>query len=522
MWLERQSPLEPHLHTYTMTSALKLEHITKVFSGTTALNDVGLELAPGEVHALVGENGAGKSTLLKILFGIYPPTSRTISINGETVTIRSPRAANQRGIAMIHQELQQVPQLSAVQNIFLGHPYRRYGLFKDARRMRSAAEAVLERVGADIDARVAVEELSVATRQLVEIAKALLGNARIIAMDEPTSSLTPKEISVLLELVRTLAAEGVSIIYVSHKLDEVFSVADKATILRDGEVVGVDKVANLTRDRIVQMMVGRELAQRQRRTSLATEEKVLEVSGLTWRTSVKDVSFTLHKGEILGVAGLIGSGRTELVRMIAGHVKPTSGEVRLGGQLKRFRTPRDAIQARIGFVPEDRKKTGHIGIMSVAANIGLASAAKFTRLGFMRRRKRKKQTTAAMRDLNLRPLRVDQEIQYFSGGNQQKAIIGRWLVAESDVLIFDEPTRGIDVGAKQEIYDVISELAAAGKSLIVVSSELPEVLRLSDRILVMREGHLAATLTPPKLTESEIMFYATHKINEEAEGKLSP
>ena len=501
-------------------TAFKLEHIGKVFSGTTALNDVSLELAPGEVHALVGENGAGKSTLLKILFGIYAPTSGEISIGGETVTIRSPRVANQYGIAMIHQELQQVPQLNAVQNIFLGHPYRRFGIFKDARRMRRAAEAVLGRVGATIDARVAVEELSVAERQLIEIAKALLGNAKIIAMDEPTSSLTPKEISLLLQLVRTLAAEGVSIIYVSHKLDEVFSVADKATILRDGEVVGVDDVTNLTRDRIVQLMVGRDLAKRQPRTSLATEEKVLEVSGLTWGTAVRDVSFTLYKGEILGVAGLIGSGRTELVRMIAGHVKPTRGEVRLLGQTKRFNSPRDAIQARIGFVPEDRKRTGHIGIMSVAANIGLASASKFTKLGFMQRRKRRAQTTAAMRSLNLRPLNVDQEIQYFSGGNQQKVIIGRWLVAESEVLIFDEPTRGIDVGAKQEIYDVISDLAAAGKSLIVVSSELPEVLRLSDRILVMREGRLAATLTPPKLTEPEIMLYATRE-NEEAEGKLT-
>ena len=505
-----------------MMTALKLEHISKVFSGTTALDDVSLELAPGEVHALIGENGAGKSTLLKILFGIYAPTSGNVSIGGEAVTIKSPRAANQHGIAMIHQELQQVPQLDAVQNVFLGHPYRRYGVFKDVRRMRRAAETVLERVGAAIDPRVAVEELSVAQRQLIEIAKALLGNAKIIAMDEPTSSLTPKEIAVLLDLVRSLAADGVSIIYVSHKLDEIFSVADKATILRDGKVVGFNHVADLTRDGVVQKMVGRELAQRQPRTSLASEEKVLEVSGLSWGTSVRDVSFTLHKGEILGIAGLIGSGRTELVSMIAGHVKPTQGEIRLAGQTKRFSSPRDAIQAHIGFVPEDRKRTGHIGIMSVAANIGLASATKFTRFGLVQRGKRKTQTTAAMQNLNLRPLKVDQEIQYFSGGNQQKAIIGRWLVAESEVLIFDEPTRGIDVGAKQEIYDVISELAAAGKSLIVVSSELPEVLRLSDRILVMREGRLAATLTPPKLTEPEIMFYATQELNEEGERKLTP
>lgn len=504
-----------------MTSALKLENITKVFAGTTALSGVSLELGPGEVHALVGENGAGKSTLLKILFGIYAPTSGNIYIGGENVTIRSPRAANQYGVAMIHQELQQVPQLSAVQNIFLGHPYKRYGLFKDARRMRRDAEAVLDRVGANVDVQVAVEELSVAQRQLIEIAKALLGNAKIIAMDEPTSSLTPKEIAVLLNLVRTLAAEGVSIIYVSHKLDEIFSVADNATILRDGEVVGVNKVADLTRDRIVQLMVGRELANQQPRTSTATKEKVLEVSGLTWGTSVQDANFTLYEGEILGVAGLIGSGRTELVSMIAGHIKPTRGEVKLLGQVRKFQTPRDAIQARIGFVPEDRKRTGHIGIMSVAANIGLASASKFTKLGFVQRRKRKEQTTAAVQSLNLRPLNVDQEIQYFSGGNQQKAIIGRWLVAESDVLIFDEPTRGIDVGAKQEIYEVISKLAAAGKALIVVSSELPEVLRLSDRVLVMHEGNLAATLTPPDLTEAKIMFYATHeKPNPEGERTL--
>lgn len=496
-----------------MTHALKLENISKIFAGVTALNNVSFELEPGEVHALVGENGAGKSTLLKILFGIYAPTSGTIYIDGKNVAIKSPRAANQQGIAMIHQELQQVPQLSAVQNIFLGHPHKRYGLFKDARRMRRDAEAVLDRVGANVDPRVAVEELSVAERQLVEIAKALLGKARIIAMDEPTSSLTPQEIAILLELVRSLAAEGVGIIYVSHKLDELFAVANKATILRDGEVVGAAIMADLSRDSIVQMMVGRQLASRQPRTSLATREKVLEVSGLTWGTSVKDVSFTLHKGEILGIAGLMGSGRTELVRMIAGHVKPTRGDINLFGRARRFRTPREAIRARVGFVPEDRKRTGHVGIMSVAANIGMASASKFTRLGFMRRGKRRTQTTEAVRGLNLRPLNVDQEIQYFSGGNQQKAIIARWLVAESEILIFDEPTRGIDVGAKQEIYDVISCLAAAGKSLIVVSSELPEVLRLSDRVLIMREGRLAATLAPPDLTESKIVFYATQELN---------
>lgn len=495
-----------------MGASLKLDHITKTFSGVTVLDDVGLELEPGEVHALIGENGAGKSTLLKILFGIYAPTSGDIYIGGTKVAIKSPRAAYGHGIAMIHQELQQVPQLSAVQNIFLGQPLKRFGVLKDARRMRRDAEAVLGRVGANFDPRAPVETLSVAERQLVEIAKALQGKARIIAMDEPTSSLTPKEIGVLQGLVRSLAADGVSIIYVSHKLDELFAVADRATILRDGRVVGASAMADLDHDKIVRLMVGRGLTQRPPRVSSADAEEVLEVKHVAWGKLVKDVSFTLRKGEILGIAGLMGSGRTELVRLIAGHAKPTRGSVTVGGRERRFRTPRDAIGARIGFVPEDRKRTGHVGIMSVAANIGLASAPKFTSLGFLRRGDRRRQSTAVTQGLNLRPLNVDQEIQYFSGGNQQKAIIARWLVAESEILIFDEPTRGIDVGAKEEIYAAITRLADAGKSLIVVSSELPEVLRLSDRILVMREGELAATLTPPELTEPNIMFHATRQL----------
>lgn len=486
---------------------LALTNITKSFPGVQALQDVHFELRAGEVHALVGENGAGKSTLLKILFGVYQPDGGKIYINGRAVEIHTPKAANRAGIAMIHQELQQVPELTAAQNIFLGQPITRAGIFKDSRAMRETARDLLRRLKADIDVTVPVKTLSVAQRQIIEIARALLGEARIIAMDEPTSSLTPTEFTHLIDVIRDLRRDGVGIIYVSHRLGELFEIADRATVLRDGRYVGTVDIDTVEQGDIVRMMVGRDLESAQHHTS-ASSKVLLEISNLSWGERIKDVSFELRQGEILGISGLVGAGRTELVRLIAGLYRPTHGTIVLRGKPMVFKNPRQAINAGIGLLPEDRKKQGILPLLPVSINTSLPVLRRFQRAGFVNNTQRQNTVKATVQQVNLRPPNITRPIRNFSGGNQQKAIIARWLVANSDILIFDEPTRGIDVGAKQEIYTMIEQLAAEGKAILMVSSELPEILRLSDRVLVMRGGQVTATLHREQLSEETIMQYA--------------
>lgn len=489
---------------------LELTNISKTFPGVKALSNVNFELRAGETHALVGENGAGKSTLLKILFGVYQPDhGADIRINGIPVSINNPKSAYQAGIAMIHQELQQVPELNSAQNIFLGQPITRLGVFKDDLQMRKAARALLKRLDVDLDVQVPVVRLSMAQRQLIEIAKALLGNARIIAMDEPTSSLAPAEFENLVRIIRELNADGVGIIYVTHRLNELFRIADRATVLRDGELVGQVDIDEVTQGDLVRMMVGRKLDETQVHANHVQPEVVLSVRNLSWGKRVRNISFDLHCGEILGIAGLIGAGRTELVRVIAGVHPPSSGQILLNGESVRFRTPRDAIGAGIGLLPEDRKKQGIINLLSVLANASLPILHRLSRAGWIQQRKRRTVVKSVVERVNLRPPNVDRAIQYFSGGNQQKAIIARWLCANADILIFDEPTRGIDVGAKQEVYAMMEQLAESGKAILMVSSELPEVLRLSDRVLVIRDGQLMTTLNRDELSEEVIMRYAT-------------
>lgn len=486
---------------------LALTNITKSFPGVQALQDVHFELRAGEVHALVGENGAGKSTLLKILFGVYQPDGGQIYINGQPVEIHTPKAANRAGIAMIHQELQQVPELNAAQNIFLGQPITRAGLFKDSRAMRDTARALLRRLKADIDVTVPVKTLSVAQRQIIEIARALLGEARIIAMDEPTSSLTPTEFTHLIDVIHDLRRDGVGIIYVSHRLGELFEIADRATILRDGHYVGTVNIRDVAQPDIVRMMVGRDLEAMQHHSN-AAPQLVLQVKNLCWGERIKDVSFELRQGEILGISGLVGAGRTELVRLIAGLYRPTHGSIVLHGKPMVFKNPRQAINAGIGLLPEDRKKQGIIPLLPVSINASLPVLRRFQRVGLVDNAQRQSEVKAAAQQVNLRPPNITRPIRNFSGGNQQKAIIARWLVASSDILIFDEPTRGIDVGAKQEIYAMMEQLAASGKAILMVSSELPEILRLSDRVLVMRDGQVTATLSRQQLSEETIMQHA--------------
>lgn len=487
-----------------MPPRLVLSGIEKSFGPLRVLHGVALTVQPGEVHGLLGENGAGKSTLLNILSGVFRADAGTVEVDGQPRAIQSPRDAASAGIAMIHQELQQVPELTVAQNIFLGAALRRgAGLFVD----RSAQEAESRRLLADLDPSIDVaapiRSLRVAQRQIIEIAKALRARARLIAMDEPTSSLTPKEFDRLVQVIDRLRAQGVSVIYVSHKMDEVYRVCQSATILRDGRLVGRVDLPETPVAAVIERMVGRELTHVTHH-SFARDRVVLETRGLSRGKAVQDASLQLREGEVLCIAGLVGSGRTELLRLIAGVDPADAGSVLVDGQVIPGGDPRRRIRAGLGLLPEERKRDGIIRHRPITTNIALPAMHRVSRLGLIRRAHLKARSEDLMRDMHLRPLDVTRPIGSFSGGNQQKAIIGRWLAADTRIFLFDEPTRGIDVGAKAEIYALIEGLARAGRSILVVSSELPEVIRLADRVLVMREGRIAAELGPGQITEENI------------------
>ncbi|PYE22297.1 ribose transport system ATP-binding protein [Rhizobium sp. PP-CC-3A-592] len=491
-----------------MMPRLRFETISKSFPGVNALTDVSFEVAPGEIHGLLGENGAGKSTLLRILSGVFRPTSGTVFVDGQAVAFRKPMDAREAGIAMIHQELQQVPHLSVAQNMFLGHSLTRLGgLLVSRREQEARAAEALSMIDDTIDPSAPISSLKVAQRQIVEIGRALLDKARVIAMDEPTSSLTPSEFDRLAEVIARLSASGVSIVYVSHKMDEVFRICQRASVMRDGKLVGMVDLKGTSEKDVIAMMVGRELM-REEHNSFVTTTVKLEAKNLSSSSKIKDVSFKLHKGEVLGIAGLVGSGRTELLRLLAGADRLSAGAITIDGKTMNFTSPREAIAAGIGLVPEERKREGIIPLRPVSTNMALASLSSFSSAGMIRTGKLRSTARDLLKRVNLRPFQLDRPIRLFSGGNQQKAIIARWLAARSQILLFDEPTRGIDVGAKSEIYHLIEDLAREGHSIIVVSSELPEVIRLSDRVLVMREGRIAATIPRDQLTESAIVAHA--------------
>ncbi len=491
----------------TPQSAIILRDISKGFPGVQALQNVSFSVEAGQVRALIGENGAGKSTLLKILSGIYRADSGEILIKGQPVDLRTPKSARLAGIALIHQELQQIPELDVAQNMFLGNAVTRFGVITDRSAMQQRAKELLAQLDPSIDVRAKVKTLRVAQRQIVEIAKALLGEARVIAMDEPTSSLTPVEFERLVAVIERLKASGVAIIYVSHKLDEVFRVASHATILRDGKMVADVDLATTNEDVLVSMMVGRSLDIPPHQSHIQ-DQIVLSVRGLSRDQEVRDVSLELRKGEVLGIAGLVGSGRTELVKLLTGVDRPTAGSIVLNGKQVTFASPREAIASGIALLPEDRKKEGIIPLRSVSVNAAMPSYRKLTNIGFIKTKQLNTQVNDLARNVNLRPHDIWRAIRLFSGGNQQKAILCRWLMAGSDILVFDEPTRGIDVGAKGEIYKLIESLAEAGRSIIVVSSELPEILRLSDNVIVMRVGAKAGQLSRNELSEESIMSLA--------------
>lgn len=488
---------------------LSVSGIRKSFPGICALDGVNFDVRPGEVHGLLGENGAGKSTLLNVLSAVLRADEGEIRIDGNLVTPSKPADSRAAGIAMIHQELQHIPALSVAQNMFLGRPVKRMcGLFVDRRRQEACAKEILRDLDPTIDPAQPIHELRVAQQQIVEIARALMDDARIIAMDEPTSSLTPTEFEALVVLIERLTACGVSVIYVSHKMDEVFRVCQRATILRDGRWITTIDLAETTEAQVVANMVGRDITY-EAHEGHASDELALQVRDLGNGDLVHDANFVLHRGEVLGISGLVGSGRTELLRLIAGVDGTESGSIEIGGKSHSFRSPRQAIACGIGLVPEERKKDGIVHARSIESNIALPCMKRFTHIGLIRRAELRREANELMTRLRLRPHDVSRPIGKFSGGNQQKAIIGRWFAADAQILLFDEPTRGIDIGTKSEIYDLIETLAASGKAIIVVSSEMAEILRVSDRVLVMREGTIAATLSGSDLTEATI---ASHVI----------
>jgi ABC-type sugar transport system ATPase subunit len=491
---------------------IAMRAIVKRYPGVTALDGVDFVVEPGEVMALVGENGAGKSTLLKVLAGAEHADGGTIDVRGEPTVVESPRDAQRLGISVIYQELNLAEHLSIAENIFAGRePRTRWGTVDFAEMERRSRKLLVE-LGVAAPPRTVVGRLNVALRQMVEIAKALSMDAQVIVMDEPTSSLTEQEVQTLLELVRELRERGVSVIYVSHRMREIFEIADRITVMRDGKLVGVRRTKEVTPGQIVSMMVGRELTDLfsgEARGTIQDARPVLEVRGLNAGPRVKDVGFTVRPGEIVGFAGLIGAGRSETAHAIFGHLPRQSGEVLVAGERLSPRHPSEAIRAGIGLVPEDRKLQGLFLGLPVRVNISSASLREVCRGGFVVRRREAALASQHAEVLNLKASSIDVAVRTLSGGNQQKVVLARWLAREPRVLLLDEPTRGVDVGAKAEIYKLIRAIAGRGVGVVVISSELTEVLGISDRIIVMREGRVVGELDGATATEEQVMSLAT-------------
>ncbi|RIV18726.1 sugar ABC transporter ATP-binding protein [Fibrisoma montanum] len=490
---------------------LTIRGLTKTFSGVKALDNVELTVREGEVHALMGENGAGKSTLMKILMGLLSPDSGEITLEGQALKNGSVNEAMKRGIAMIHQEIMAVPELTVAQNIFLGRETTGglFGWLND-NRLNQQAKQLLDQIGVSIRPDTQMKYLSVAEMQMVEIARAISNDARVIIMDEPTSALSDKEVTTLFGIIRDLKQKGVAIIYISHKMDEIFTIADTITVLRDGQYIGTRPAAKLDIDTLIAMMVGRQLDSLFPESTIRTGKEVLAVRQLSRAGVFSDVSFTVHEGEVLGIAGLMGAGRTEIARAIFGLDRISSGEIRIKGQPVTIRSPQDAIQHGIGYVSEDRKGWGFVPRLSVKQNITLASLQTYASGLLIREKSETEAATKLIADLRIKTAGPDQEVMYLSGGNQQKVVIAKVLLASPDVIILDEPTRGIDIGAKAEIYKLINQLKANGIAIVIISSELPEILGLSDRILVLTKGKQTAMLSREEATQETIMAYAMH------------
>jgi ribose transport system ATP-binding protein len=486
---------------------LELKGISKGFPGVQALSDVDLYIRRGEVHALVGENGAGKSTLMKILSGAYTKDKGIIRVEGKEVEIKSPKNAEELGISIIYQELNLAHGFSVAENIYLGRQPNKRGIVS-WKTMIKDAENLLEQLGIDIDVRQKVSELSIAQQQIVEIAKAISYQAKVVIMDEPTSSLTQQEISILFSIIRRLKEQNVSVIYISHRLEEVFTICDRVTVLRDGNIIGTMEVKETGRNQLISMMIGRELTQKYPERNVTIGDICLKVDGISDNSRIHDISFHVRKGEVLGFAGLVGSGRSEVMRLIFGADRKRKGKVLLNGKEIVINNPRDSIKSRIGFITEDRKSEGLLLNLPVSFNITLVAIKKILKWKLINLKAEKDVSEEYVNDLSIVTPSIDQKVVYLSGGNQQKVIIAKWLFSGSDVIIMDEPTRGIDVGAKYEIYNIINELAAAGKAILVVSSDMEEIMGISDRILVMREGRIVAEVDKADFSQEGITNYA--------------
>ena len=487
---------------------VEMTGISKLFGGTRALDDVSFRVRPGEVHALLGENGAGKSTLMKILAGVHQATTGEIRIGGERVAIASPHASRALGIGIIHQELALAPDLTVAENIFLGA----LPPLVHARALRARAAALLTGLGFAIDPGAIVGDLPLAFQQAVEIAKAMSRQVRILILDEPTAVLAPPEVERLLEVVKGLSRRGVSVVYISHRLDEIFRIADQITVLKDGRTVGTYPVAGMNEHRLISLMIGRETSQLFPKVARSRGDELLRVDGLCAAGLVRDVSFSLHAGEVLGIAGLIGSGRTELARAIYGADRPESGTVRVAGRAATIRSPREGVSSGIGLVPEDRKAQGLVLALPIRENITFATLRRFTNpFGVVRRRAERAAVRDVARRTTIRARNLDLPVNSLSGGNQQKVVLAKWLDAGCRIVILDEPTRGVDVGARAEIYQLIENMAANGLGVILISSDLLEVIGATDRMLVMSGGRISGSLSRADYSEARIMQLALRR-----------
>ena len=488
---------------------LRMQGIRKTFPGVVALDNVNLDVRSGTVHSLMGENGAGKSTLMKCLIGMYTPDEGTVELAGDIVRFKDTKDGLEHGISMIHQELSPVPEMMVAENIWLGRePRGRLGLLSPAAMFRKTRE-LFDEWKINIDPKARMKDLTVSKQQMVEIAKAISYDAKIIIMDEPTSAIPEREVAHLHGMIKRLTDFGVAIIYITHKMDEVFRISDDITVFRDGKHVGSYPAKELDRDKLIKLMVGRELTDLFPKEEAEIGDVVLSVQGLNRGSVVKDVSFELHRGEILGLAGLMGAGRTEVLETIFGIEKADSGEVVLNGKTLRIKQPADAIRAGMALLTEDRKLNGIMGVLSVRDNITAAALPRYSPRGVLRVGEMRKDSEDQREKLRIKTPSLSQLIKNLSGGNQQKALISRWLLTVPDVLMIDEPTRGIDVGAKSEIHRLMSMLAQEGKAIIMVSSELPEVLGMSDRILVMHEGRISGELSREEANQESVMHLAT-------------
>ena len=494
-----------------MTECLvEMRGITKTFPGVVALDDVRFECLAGEVHAVVGENGAGKSTLMKILAGVYQPDSGSILIDGESVRLASPHDAQLHRVSIIYQELNLLADLNVAENVFLGRePHGPLGMI-DADQEAERAREVLRRLGVDIDPRTKLGRLSVAQRQMVEIAKALSLNARVVIMDEPSAALGGRDLEYLFRVIKALKDQGVGVIYISHRIAEIFEVADRVTVFKDGKVVGTFPVTEIDRPSLVRMMIGRSFSETFPSRGTTAGEEVLRIEGLRVGERLKDIHLTARRGEVVGISGLVGAGRTELAQAIFGTRHIDAGEIRVCGKKVKLRSPRQALRHKIGYLTEDRNAEGLVLGQTVMENAALPSLGRRQRWGIVNRKREREIVESTTQDLQLRAPSLGTDVENLSGGNRQKVVLAKWLISGPELIIFDEPTRGIDVGAKSEIWQLMRDLADQGKAIVMISSELPEIVGMSDRVYVMHRGAIVGELKGAEATEEQVMMLATY------------